>query len=519
MKNVKRSSTLVLAFSLIACGAVQAEWIKSYGTKNNDFGTLTPSPRGGYYLSTISTPKASGSKSVALFSLLNPNGKPLWTKKISSGAYDSFFLTELKDGRILLQGTTNQTSATGPGDPVWAIYNVNRSTGTLSPVFRKTFVGEGKDYLTITEDSQGVLWGNGSTTSFSQDGKGTDIIVAKINSTTGSPVWSKVYHNNYQDSIAAFIPKGDKFILLANSGPNANNKKILLGLLDNLGSPVAGSFKQYGSTGINEVMNIKPISGGNYLVYGVNRTSATDQNATIFVIKLNSSLGYVWGKKYTAGTDQGLSIADISQNADGSFTLTGSLTTPLYIGGFPFGSETHSNIIKISSSGAVLSSKSFEYQEMDSVNFSKNPDNSFLLSGQTMAFDPFSGSIPNPDVLYGHFRADFSQDWIKTLVGSKIDMGFIAPEATGYRLLGSTSSWGAGNMDVLAGKLDATGDVPGCPHIFEVSMTETAPKITVSNLNWQAQATALVKKGAITNTDITLDVTDGTIKATTVCSH
>ncbi len=122
-------------------------------------------------------------------------------------------------------------------------------TGALSPVFRKTYAGEGEDYLTITEDSQGVLWGNGSTTSFSQDGKGTDIIVAKINSTTGAPVWGKVYHNNYQDSIAAFIPKGDKFILLANSGPNANNKKILLGLLNNLGSPVAGSFKQYGGTG------------------------------------------------------------------------------------------------------------------------------------------------------------------------------------------------------------------------------------------------------------------------------
>ncbi len=89
--------------------------------------------------------------------------------------------------------------------------------------------------------------------------------------------------------------------------------------------------------GINTAINIKPISGGNYLVYGVNSTSATDQNATIFVIKLNSSLGYVWGKRYTAGTDQGLSIADISQNADGSFTLTGSLNTSSLIGGFPFG--------------------------------------------------------------------------------------------------------------------------------------------------------------------------------------
>ena len=305
-----------------------------------------------------------------------------------------FSLSELSDGRVLLSGTT-QPSATGPGNPVWAVYNVNRTTGALSPVFRKTYKGKGDDHLTITEDSQGVLWGTGSTTSFSLDGKGTDMIVAKINSTTGVPVWSKVYHNNYHDSIAAFIPKGDKFILLANAGPNTNNQKILLGLLNNLGAPVAGSFKQYGGTGINPAINIKPISGGNYLVYGVNKTSATDQNSTIFVMKLNSNLSYLWGKKYAAGSDQGLSINDISQNADGSFTLTGSLTTTIYFSGFPVGVENHPNAIKISSTGTVISSKSFEYQEMDTANLSKNPDNSYLLSGQTMAFDLSGGSVPN----------------------------------------------------------------------------------------------------------------------------
>ena len=518
MKKVKRSSTLALAFSLLACGAAQAEWIKSYGTINNEFGSVTPSPKGGYYLSAVSTPKASGSKSVALFSLLNLNGKPLWTKKITSGAYDFFSLSELSDGRVLLSGIT-KLSASGLNNPVWAVYNVNRTTGALSPVFRKTYNGKADDQLFITQDSQGILWGTGTTTSFSLDGKGTDMIVAKINPTTGAPVWSKVYHNNYRDSIAAFIPKGDKFILLANAGPNANNQKILLGLLNNLGAPVAGSFKQYGGTGINSAINIKPISGGNYLVYGVNKTSATDQNSTIFVIKLSANLSYVWGKKYAAGSDQSLSISDISQNADGSFTLTGSLTTTIYFSGFPVGAENHPNAIKISSTGTIISSKSFEYQEMDTANFSKNPDNSYLLSGQTMAFDLSGGSVPNLDALYGHFSTDFAQDWVKTLGGSSFDMGFVTPEATGYRLSGSTSSWGAGNMDVLAGKLDANGDVPGCPHISEVSMIETAPKITVSNLNWQAQAATLVKKGAITNTDITLNVTDGTIKATNVCIH
>jgi hypothetical protein len=518
MKKVKCSSTWALAFSLLACGTAQAEWIKSYGTINDEIGVVTRSSKGGYYLAAVSTPKASGSKSVALFSLLNLNGKPLWTKKITSGAFDNFSLGELSNGRVLLQGTT-QSTATGPGNPVWAVYNLNRTTGALSPVFRKTYKGKGDDHLTVTENSPGVLWGTGSTTSFSLDGKGTDMIVAKINPTTGVPVWSKVYHNNYYDSIEAFIPKGDKFILLANAGLKTDSQKILLGLLNNLGAPVTGSFKQYGGTGINSAINIKPISGGNYLVYGVNRTSATDQNSTIFVMKLNSNLSYVWGKKYATGSDQGLRIANISQNADGSFTLTGSLTTTIYFSGFPVGAETHPNAIKITSTGDVISSKSFEYQEMDASNFSKNPDSSYLLSGSTMPFNLFGGSVGDMNALYGHFRADFAQDWVKTLGGSKIDLGFVTPESTGYWLSGSTSSWGAGNMDVLAGKLDANGDVPGCPHISEVSMIETAPKISASNLNWKAQAATLVKKGAITPTDITLNVTSATITATNVCAH
>lgn len=512
-------STLALAFSLVSSGAAQAEWIKSYGTKNNEFGSVASSSQGGYYLSMLSAPLANNSKSVALLSLLNANGDPSWTKKVTSGAYDNFFLGELSDGRMLLQGTT-QATANGSGDAVWALYNVNRTTGALSPVFRKIYKGKGDDFLSITQDNQGALWGTGSTTSFSQDGKGTDMLLAKLNANNGVPVWSKAYHYDYDDSIAAFIPKGNNFILLANAkNSGGNSQKVLLGQLNSLGNPVLGSFKKYGGAGINTAISIKPISQGNYLVYGTNQTSMIDNNSTVFVMKLNSKLNYLWGKKYAANPDEGLSISDINENANGSFTLTGNVRTPIYFSGFPLYTAQHPMVMQLSSTGAGSAAKSFEYQEIDSGSFSKNADGTYRLDGQTMAFDLSGAGIGDIDALYGHFSANIAPDWIKTLGGSKIDMGFISPQSGGYRLSGSTSSWGAGNMDVLAGKLDADGDVPGCPHIKEVSMTQATPKINVSNLNWQPQNAALVKKGAISATDTTFNVTSAAITVTAVCKH
>ncbi len=525
MKKAKHSlpfSALTLAFSLLASGAAQAEWIKSYGTNNNEFGTVMPSSQDSYYLSMLST-SISTAKSVALLSLLDANGVPAWTKKITTGAFDSFLLSELNDGRLLLQGKT-QLSANGSGNAVWAVYNVNRVTGALSPVFSKSYPGKGNDELTITQDNQGGLWGTGSTTSFSQDGKGKDMIVAKINATTGTPIWSKVFHSDYKDAIAAFIPQNDKYILLANTtSTSGDSQKILIGLLNNLGAPV-GSFKKFGGSGINNVVGIKAISGGSYLVYGTNLANVQDQHPTIFVMKLSPLLKYVWGKKLTAGADQGMYVSDINENTDHSLTLTANLNATLYanFGGFkvPIGASAHPAAIQLSSAGAVTSAKSFEYQDTDTSNLYKTSNGNYLLGGQTSkAMDMTNPTMPNTDMLYGQFNATMSPNWVKTLGGQNIDSGVITSQPTGYLLSGATMSWSAGYMDLLAGKIDANGDVPGCTHINEVSMIETTPTISDSNLNWQAQTALLVNKGAITSTNIAINVTPATMTTTTVCGN
>lgn len=528
MKKAKYStsfSMLALTVSLFASGvAPAAEWIKSYGTGNNEFGIAQPASKGGYYLSMISVASAKNAKPASLFSLLNANGAPKWTKKITTGAYDHYLLSELSNGKILLQGTT-QSSASGPTDAVWAVYDIDRTTGQLSPVFRKAYKGQASDTLNISEDASGVLWGAGSTGSFTQDSIGTDMIVAKINPATGVPVWSKVYdYNGNNETIAAFIPKGNQFILLANAqGADVSEQKILLGLLNAKGVPVNSSFRKYGGNGINRAVGIKAISQGNYLLYGTNQSSVTDKNATLFAIKLNSSLNYVWGKKYSAGLDQGLAISSVTENANGSFTFATGLETTVFLdqGGFhiPLYTEQHPAVIQVSSKGAVLSGKSFAYQTMDLAQFSKNSNGSYLLNGQTMAFDLSGGSTGDMDALYGNFNANVAPTWVKTLGGSKSDTGFIASQANGYHLSGSSNSWGAGNFDVLVGKLDATGDVLGCRYINDISMTQTTPTIKASNLNWQPQTAVLVKKGAISAKNVALTVTAATIKATNVCNN
>lgn len=518
----KPFAALALAVSLFAGGTVHAGWLKAYGTKNSEAGFIMPSSQGGYYLSMLSTPSGSNAKSAPLLSLLNSLGNPAWTRKITTGAYDGFFVSELNNGRLLVQGSTKATQ-NGLEDALWAVYNVDRATGTLTPVFQKAYKGTGDDQLTLMQDSQGVLWGTGSTTTFSQNGT-SDIVVAKINSSNGTPVWSKVFdYAGNNDSLAGFMPKGNQFIVLANTeSANGGNQKILIGLLNNLGVPVLASFKKYGDANLNEARGIKAIAGGKYLVYGVSKTSVTDPNPSIFVMKLDAQLKLLWATKYSAGADMGLEIGEVNENADSSIAVNGRLSksSVIIVSGFPIPlpPAPHPLTLKISSTGAVVFAKIFEYQASDIANFSKDSDGSYLLGGQTMAMDLSGASSLNVDMLYGHFSSDFVPSWVKTLGGAKLDSGLIRSKTAGYWLSGITNSFGSGGIDVLAGELDSNGEIAGCSNIKDIVMTETAPNITAGKLLWQAQAVTLTNKGAIRAVNKTLTVSPATMTAKPICS-
>ncbi|MFI3157867.1 MAG: hypothetical protein QX199_17100 [Methylococcaceae bacterium] len=543
--TVRRLTKLALSVALLTAGTAQAGWLTAYGTPNNDMGKATPSAQGGYYVTLLSSGSLSGfpgavdtasnmlagitTKPAQLLSLLAADGTPLWTNKISTGAYDAFSATELADGRLLVQGTT-QTKLTASGDAVWAVYQVNRATGKLTPLFRNVYKGKGADYLFINQDALGALWAQGTTTSFNTKGD-TDMIVAKINANTGAPEWSSVLNYAHNNAVAAFTPKGNQFILVANAG-NAGNWNVVIGLLDNHGLPVAGSFNKYGASGINNAQGLKAIGNDNYLLYGTTTVNTPDsfgiphKNSTVFVVKLDADLNIVWDKKYSVGQDAGFTITEVNENSDGSFTLNGSVNAMTYytMQGFSVPLYAlHPAAIQLSATGGALFGKSFELNTMDPAFFFKNADGTYSLSGQTSKINltnPTANLNGDSDLLYGAFDADFAPSWVKTLGGTAIDSGSVKPIAGGYGLTGMSASWGAGKLDVLVGELDGNGNIAGCEGIKDAVMTEKTLTVSADDLGWTPQAVKLARKGAINKANITqLNVsTSPTITATPVCS-
>jgi hypothetical protein len=526
MNNTYRNipfSKLALVLALCLGSSAQADWIKAYGTSNMDIGIVTPAATDGYFLSLSTSSLNKNTKSLSLLSKLDSNGDPEWTKQITTGNYDHFYLSQTSDHRILLQGDTRQTTSSALNS-VLALFDIDSASGQLTPVFSKVYK-KGASHLSFMQDDQGVLWGLGSIVTSGQTGKGSDMILANINAKNGIPNWSKVFHYSTVDSVRSILSKGQNYILVANSHATPNNQKILIGLLNKTGEPVSGSFNEYAGTGLNEVMAIKAIAGGNYVLYGTSKVSNTSSKASIFVLKLDANLKALWEKNYSAGTDQGFIAPSVDENADGTLTITSQLMTTdkIAVPGLPGMTipmpSTHPAVIKLSADGAVISAKTLAYQN-DTAFFTKNTDSSYLISGQTMTMDFMSPSTAgNSNILYGQFTADLSPVWTKTFGGTKTDMGGIISQGNGYNLFGSTMSWGAGNIDVLAGQLDANGDVANCDFIKEVDMLENALTVKAENLNWTPKSATLTKKGVISSSNITLNVSDGQLTTTKVCGN
>jgi hypothetical protein len=479
-----------------------------------------PSAQGGYYVSMNVNRFVMGAtnKPIPLLSFVDANGTPKWTQKLTTGGYDSFFVSELKDGRLLLQGTTQATQMSMP-NAVWAVYNVNRTTGQLTPVFRNVYKNNDYAQLTLTQDAQGNLWAQGSMTHSGN----ADAVLAKINLSTGAPEWSSVLNYALDDTIAGFIPKGGQFVLATNAG-TMTGQNLTLGLLDNQGVPVTGSFKKYGDgNDFNYGQGLKAISGGNYLLYGTIRhdggmnptTGMLQSTTTAFIAKFDANLKLLWSKQYNAANNASFNVSEVSENKDSSLTLSGLASLPFAMGMTAMPTP-QSLIVRLSATGDLQAGKRFE-SDSYAAGFFRNPDGSYTLNSSMMG-GGLSGLGLSGDMLYGKLNSQFAPVWFKTLQGV---YGFVTPTTSNsYVLTGSSRSWGAGNSDVVLGTLDNNGAIGGCGQIKTASLKPVALAVSVKKLNWTAQAATLAKRDTIHPASLSkLSVsTNATISTTPLCS-
>jgi hypothetical protein len=496
-----------------------ALWAKRYDNNGwRDIGAVWPTDAGGYYLWGSTSDPAEAvleRKTHLLLAKLAATGNVQWANRIDTGDFDHFFLSELSGNNVFIQGWTS-TTFTGDSDAVWAKFTVDAGTGAMTPVFQKAFKGTGSDTLSFAVSEGGNFdIGVGTTYAFSGSTEDRDMLIVKLNAASGNIDWSKVLHHGSQDSVPNLTPlAGGGFMLSAAvASASGSGSDILVSKLGSTGAPEWA--KVYVGTGTNTA-SLYEISGG-YLLVGSTMIMTISPPSysfeyNIFVIKINASGTVQWQKKYSSGSMMSPYMAFV--NPDGSFTLTGNIVE----------SGTNRNkilLLNISSTGAILSQKTLGGAGDDYGNFVKANDGGYYFTGGSTSF---STGDADSDALFGKFDANFSPQWVKTFGGDKQETAtyYQSPSNNAYILTGETESFGAeggdGVMDIFAVTLNATADYPEC-YLKDVTLSETTPDVTVTDLGWTEQTTTLTQRAhAMTLADIVLTIMPITLTATDICT-
>ena len=489
-----------------------ALWAKRFDNNGwSEFGGVWPGEDGGYYLwgstSNPSEPQATR-KTYLILSKLNSSGVPQWSRKIYTGDYDNLSIHDLGGGHFFVQGTT-QTSKSGLSDVIWAKFTVNSSTGDFTPVFQKIFRGSGDDSLAFSISESGdVIIGTGSTNSFSGDPDDDDMLIIKIDPSSGGRVWSKVFDHGLEDQSPIVLEVSDGYMLcssVANAG--SGGADILVAKLNATGDPQW--VKLYGGTRKNNA-TIHKISGGNYLLWGTTQDVMNPLDMDLLLIKIDGSGNILWGKKYAS---DGMDIVhNIIENADGTFILNGTIMDPI-------ASNSKILLMKIKADGTIEWKKTLGGGRIDFGTFMKMPDGNYLLTGSSTSF---GSSASDYDALFGKFDSDFTPQWVRTFGGNRSDNGMIYSVSNQFVLTGGTDSFspGPGIMDVYGITLNSDGEFPGCSYIKNVTLTpDNDPSITTSNLNWTPTPTVLVSRvHTMTPASISLQIDSFTLTPNDICT-
>jgi uncharacterized delta-60 repeat protein/prepilin-type N-terminal cleavage/methylation domain-containing protein len=258
----------------------------------------------------------------------------------------------------------------------------------------KTWGGTGSDYgNSIVQDSDGDFVVTGYTTSYGSGNN--DMFIAKY-TTDGTLSWSKTWGGTYSD----------------------------------IGSAITNT------------------SDGGYAVTGETRSYGTSTTySDMFIAKYATDGTLSWSKTWggSASNERGYSIA---LTADNGFVVAGDARS--YGAGL-----SDIAILKLDSNGNLVWNKTWGGGS-DDVAYSviQTSDGGYATAGITSSYG--SGSL---DLAFVKYDSSGNLSWDKVMGGSGSDSGksIVQVSAGSYIIVGSTSSYGAGNSDALTAKFDISG--------------------------------------------------------------
>lgn len=483
--------------------SVSAAWLKAYGTAGDETaGVLIKADQGGYYLH--GTLKQNQAQSLDLLARLNEQGQLQWAKKIS-GALSVF---PASDGSLsILPNNSSQ--------PVWARGKVDPQTGAIAVTSAKTIsAANGTLFLGGAGDDQFI---HGTVTA--AGGDGTDTAIAKLDA-NGNVAWSHLFDFNDWDTSATIDKAGSGYLFsetVLDLDPQTSKAKrgLLLAKLDANGNLVAGSPRWLDTSSSLGFASV--LADGSVAVTGTYDTGTQSKGPSqFFLVLLDGNLNVLWGKRFFSpnGTESFTNYF-VAQLADGTLEIAPTRAIEDAAGKT---TEQHPGLLRLSKQGNILFNREVLVTTLDDGFLFKQDDGKYYFSEST-AIPPKT----DDDGVYGRFGSDLVADWVRVLAGpGSENIGFGDSDgASGYHLSGSTSSWGAGQADLLAGVLNDNGLVPGCPAIQTLTATTFTPNLASADLGWSTTPATLVDRGpftvSITSTTLNLDVSDVSLAETKIC--
>ena len=199
--------------------------------------------------------------------------------------------------------------------------------------------------------------------------------------------------------------------------------------------------KEYGGTDYYDLINIQQTQDGGYVMAG-------SFNGDIWVVKLDSSGSITWQKAYGGGN--GGFGGFVRQTQDGGY-IVGGTTDSFGAGEYDF------FILKLDGTGNIAWQKTYGGTGNErEPSIQQTQDGGYIVASRTDSY-----GTGDYDAWAVKLDANGDITWQKRYGGTGSDRGFFAMQTDdlGFIIVGQTDSFGTGDIDAWAVKLDANGDI------------------------------------------------------------
>lgn len=269
----------------------------------------------------------------------------------------------------------------------------------------------------------------------------TFFIVDSFAQAPGDVLWVKYYGGDLYDEANAVVNAHDSGYVFVGSTQSYGLGRWSNAFIGKTNSQGDSLFtRHFGGAGMDVLTDVIQTSDGNYLTVGLS-DSETDFEQ-VYIVKFDDRGDTLWTKAYGGG---GKEIAySVLQTNDNGFIIS-AVTTSSGAGGEDVW------ILKTNSTGDTLWTKTYG---------TPGGDAAFDLCATSDSSFAFTGIMDNSSLMVLKVNDSGDSLWLKTFHGSNFEEGTAIVEASNNELmvLGHTSSFGAGDLDIYLVCVNSDGD-------------------------------------------------------------